>query len=83
MGQLDFDALAEQFEGLSTNAQATLLFRLVKKAGPAVLRSNIRYSFQSLDKINANLPDGHPYKERYKQWKNDREDKTHHQPAGQ
>lgn len=69
MERLDFDVLIKQVEGLGTTAQATLMYRLSRALGPAVLRSSIRYSFQQLDRINAQLPDGHPYKERYKSYK--------------
>lgn len=69
MERLDFDSLVKQVEELGTNAQATLMYRLSKVLGAGVLRSSIKYSFQRLDQINADLPDGHPYKERYKNYK--------------
>lgn len=62
MERLNFNELTAQVAELGTNAQATLMYRLVQVLGPAVLRSTVRYSFQRLDKINSELPEGHPRK---------------------
>lgn len=59
---IEFDKLTDDISRMGTKAQATFLYKLVQKLGPGVLRSNVRYSFDRLDAINAELPEDHPFK---------------------
>ena len=62
MERLDFDTTVKQFEALGSNAKVTLMYRLVQTMTPGTLRSVLQYAFRRLDKINAELPEGHPYR---------------------
>lgn len=65
MERLDFDVAVDQIGQLSRNAQATFLYKLMQKLGPAILRTAIRYAGMKLDDINMHLPDDHPYKQKF------------------
>ena len=62
MERINFDQTVEQFSALGNNAKVTLMYRLIQTMTPGALRSVLQYAFRRLDKINAELPEGHPYR---------------------
>lgn len=62
---LDFDVIEEEFDKLSTRGRLTLMYRLLHKLPPTVLRIMIKYCGKRLDKLRAELPDDDPNKLKY------------------
>jgi len=66
--RINFDeVITELLTKLRGRALATFLYRLINQLGPTLCRSIIRYCYERLDRINAELPDGNPHKELFKE----------------
>ncbi len=62
---IDFKEVEKEFQELGTNAKTTLLYRLLKKGGPMIWRSCIRYCCQFLDNFNKNMDETDPLHRKY------------------
>lgn len=65
MEPIDFDEVEKEFKTLGTNAQTTLLYRLLRNGGPMIWRTVIKYCRQFLDTHNRKLDKDDPLRKKY------------------